>query len=279
MRSMTDVATVPTDHDAPSELFEVPGPLATPAGVTERRRTPAEHARTLVQHSILGTLSTLTRDGDPWGSLVSYGVLEDGSPVFLVSRLAEHTRNLEGDARASLVVAEQAREGDPLDHGRVTLAGRVVRPEGERLAAARAAHLAAVPSAEIYIDFGDFSLFVLEVERVRWVGGYGRMDSTNAEQYREAAPDPVAPHAAYAINHLNEDHADALLLMAQALAGYTDATEALCVRADRYGLDLKLRTPRGTAHDVRVSFTEPCTAPDGLRAATVDLAKRARAIG
>lgn len=277
MARMTDVATVPTDHDAPSELFEVPGPLATPAGVAERRRTPAEHARTLVQHAVLGTLSTLTRDGDPWGSLVSYGVLDDGAPVFLVSRLAEHTRNLEGDARASLVVAEQARDGDPLDHGRVTLAGRVVRPEGDRLAAARAAHLAAVPTAEIYIDFGDFSLFVLEVERVRWVGGYGRMDSTDAAEYREAAPDPVAPHAAYAISHLNEEHADALLLMAQNLAGYTDATAAQCVRADRYGLDLKLRTPRGTAHDVRVTFTEPCTAPDGLRAATVDLAKRARA--
>lgn len=274
---MTELSTAPADHDAPAELFKVPGPLAPPAGAAERRRTPAEHARTLVGHSILGTLSTLTRDGDPWGSLVSYGVLEDGAPVFLVSRLAEHTRNLEGDARASLVVAEQARDGDPLDHGRVTLAGRVARPEGARLAAARAAHLAAVPSAEIYVDFGDFSLFVLEVERVRWVGGYGRMDSTTAEAYRAAEPDPVAPHAAHAIRHLNEDHADALLLMARRLAGYTDATAAQCVRADRYGLDLKLRTPRGTAHDVRVSFTEPCTAPDGLRAATVDLAKRARA--
>lgn len=273
---MTDVATVPTDHDAPSEIFEVPGPLATPAGHAARRRTPAEHARTLVQGSILGTLSTLTRDGDPWGSLVSYGVLADGAPVFLVSRLAEHTRNLEGDARASLVVAEQAREGDPLDHGRVTLAGRVVRPEGDRLAAARTAHLTAVPSAEIYIDFGDFSLFVLEVERVRWVGGYGRMDSTNAAEYLAAEPDPVAPHAAYAISHLNEDHSDALLEMARVLGGFTDATAAICVRADRYGLDLKIRTPRGTAPDVRITFTEPCTEPNGLRAATVDLAKRAR---
>lgn len=276
---MTDVATVPTDHDAPAELFEVPGPLATPAGDAARRRTPAEHARTLVQGSILGTLSTLTRDGDPWGSLVSYGVLADGAPVFLVSRLAEHTRNLEGDARASLVVAEQATSParpDPLDHGRVTLAGRVVRPEGARLAAARAAHLAAVPSAEIYVDFGDFSLFVLEVERVRWVGGYGRMDSTDAAQYLAAEPDPVAPHAAYAISHLNEDHSDALLEMARVLGGFTDATAAICVRADRYGLDLKIRTPRGTAPDVRITFTEPCTEPQGLRAATVDLAKRAR---
>lgn len=273
---MTDVASVPTDHDAAVDVFVTPGPLAAPAAGAPRRRTPAEHARTLIQGTVLGTLSTLTREGDPWGSLVSYGVLEDGAPVFLVSRLAEHTRNLEHDARASLVVAEAAREGDPLDHGRVTLAGRVVRPAGDRLDAARAAHLAAVPSAELYVDFGDFSLFVLEVERVRWVGGYGRMDSTTPDAYVAAQPDPVAPHAAHAIRHLNEDHADALLLMAQALAGYTDATGATCVRADRYGLDLRIGTPRGTAPDVRVTFAEACAAPDGLRAATVDLARRAR---
>ena len=88
--------------------------------------------------------------------------------------------------------------------------------------------------------------------------------------------DPVSQGAARAIDHLNEDHPDALLGMARAIAGHTDATAATCLRADRYGLDLDVATPRGRAL-ARVVFAEPATAPDGLRAATVELARRSRA--
>lgn len=101
------------------------------------------------------------------------------------------------------------------------------------------------------------------------------MASCTVEDYAAAEPDPVARQADYAVRHLNEDHADALLEMARELAGHTDATSARCLRADRYGLDLGLETPRGNT-DARVSFLEPATAPDGLRAATVALAKLAR---
>lgn len=222
-----------------------------------------------------GVLASLSADGAPWGSVVTYGALPDGAPVLLVSLMAEHARNLEADGRASLVVAEPPNDENPLDRGRVTLAGRAVQPEGEARAAARSAHLAAVPSAELYVDFDDFRLFVLEVERVRWVGGYGRMDTVEAAGYAAAAPDPVAPHADGAVGHLNADHADALLAMAIGLAGFTDARRVRCEGADRYGLDLAVETPRGTARP-RVGFAAPVDAPGGLRAACVELARRAR---
>jgi putative heme iron utilization protein len=240
-----------------------------------RRRTPAEEARTLMASGNVGALATLTGDGDPWGSIVTYGLLGDGSPVLCVSQLAEHGRNLERDPRASLVVSGPLDEAYPLAGGRVTVAGRVRRPDGEQAPGARAAHLAGVPSAELYVDFGDFSLWVLDVERVRWVGGYGRMASADAEAYAAAEPDPVAAAAAGAVAHLNDDHADALLAMAIAFTGYRDATSATCTAADRYGLDLMLETPRGRA-PVRVGYSEPVTARGGLRAATVELARRAR---
>jgi heme iron utilization protein len=262
-------------HDAPPEAFAVAEPLRQPEPA--QTRTAAEEARAIVASHSLGTLSTLTADGDPWGSLVTYGQLPDGSPVLLVSTLAEHGRNLRLDARASLVVAEAADGGDPLDSGRVTLAGRAEPPAEEEAGAARAAFLAAAESARHYIDFGDFSMYVLRVERVRWVGGFGRMDSVDAGAYAAAEPDPVAASAAYAVRHMNEDHADALLAMATGPAGFTDATAATCRRADRYGLDLWVTTPRGKG-PARVGFAAPCTAPDGLRAATVELARRSRAM-
>ena len=224
----------------------------------------------------VGADGTLSSGGDAWASVVAYGTLPDGAPVLLVSTLAEHGRNLHRDPRASLSIAEQSPPGDPLDSGRVTLAGRAQRPDGDLAQQALAAHVAAVPGATAYAAFGDFTVWILEVQRVRWVGGFGRMDSTGADHYRAAEPDPTAPAAAQAVEHLNADHADALLAMARTLAGHPDASAASCARIDRYGLDLTITCPRGTA-TARVGFAQPAGRPGDLRAATVELARRARA--
>jgi heme iron utilization protein len=88
--------------------------------------------------------------------------------------------------------------------------------------------------------------------------------------------DPVSQGAERAIDHLNEDHDDALLEMAQALGGQPEATAARCFDADRTGLDLVATTPAGEV-DVRVDYDEPIDAPEGLRKATVKLAQKARA--
>lgn len=264
------------EHDVPEgfDLAPPPPPLVTVGPAP--RRTPAEEARTLVAANSVGALSSVSEDGHPWASLVTYGVLKDGSPVLLLSTLAEHGRNLERDSRASLMVASRDGGSEPLAHGRVTLACEAARVEGEALEEAREVHLAAVPSAAMYVDFGDFSFWVLRVRRVRWVGGYGRMDSVAADDYRAAEPDPTWPAAPRAIAHLNEDHADALLAMGRNLAGYPDATAARCTAIDRYGLELMLETPRGRA-PTRLGFSEPADAPGDLRAATVELARAARA--
>ena len=249
-----------------------------PLKEVERARAPgaAEEARTIVAGTNVASLASLTADGDPWASVVTYGQI-GGVPVLCLSDLALHGRNMAGDQRGSLAVAAPVPEGkDPSDSGRVTLAGVFAEPRGEEAAAAQAAYNDAVASAEVFTSFGDFTFWVLRIERVRWVGGFGRMASSDSESYLEAEPDPVSPHAAFAVSHLNEDHADALLAMAQSVAGHTDATAARCLRADRYGLDLGVNTPRGDT-PARVAFAEPLDGPDGLRAATVELAKRARA--
>jgi putative heme iron utilization protein len=88
--------------------------------------------------------------------------------------------------------------------------------------------------------------------------------------------DPVSQGAEGAIEHLNEDHDDALLDMARAIGGCPQATAARCVDADRTGLDLIATTPDGDV-EVRVPYDEPIEGPEGLRKATVKLAHRARA--
>jgi heme iron utilization protein len=88
--------------------------------------------------------------------------------------------------------------------------------------------------------------------------------------------DPVSRGAERAIAHLNDDHADALLEMVQALGGCSEATAARCLDADRTGLDLLAQTPAGE-REVRVDYEEPIEEPAGLRKATVKLAQKARA--
>ena len=74
----------------------------------------AERARTLIASQLTGTLSTLSVDpaGFPYGSFITFA-LDDGSPVFLVSRLAEHTKNLLREPRCSLLIAEHGARQRP----------------------------------------------------------------------------------------------------------------------------------------------------------------------
>ena len=109
------------------------------------------------------------------------------------------------------------------------------------------------------------------MQRVRWVGGYGRMDSATGEAYAAAEPDPVLPSAAGAIAHLNADHAEALVRDGQDPGRLPDTTAATCTGADRYGLDLKVSTPRGVAY-TGSGTPNRSTRIDDLRSATVELA-------
>ena len=63
------------------------------------RATPADAARTMVGESGTGSLSTLAVSPPdyPFGSVVSYATDGDGRPLFIISEIAEHTRNLRRD--------------------------------------------------------------------------------------------------------------------------------------------------------------------------------------
>ena len=90
----------------------------------------AERARTLIAAVRTGALATIGEGGFPFGSLVSHAVDGKGQPLLLLSDLAEHSRNLAADPRASLM-ATQAGAGVPLALARVTVIGRVGELQGD----------------------------------------------------------------------------------------------------------------------------------------------------
>lgn len=74
----------------------------------------ARHARCYLRARHHGVLSTLSRRvaGYPYGLVVPFTLDHEARPIILVSRLAEPTRNLEADGRASLIVRD---DGDGFD--------------------------------------------------------------------------------------------------------------------------------------------------------------------
>jgi heme iron utilization protein len=205
---------------------------------------------------------------------VIYG-LDGGAPVFVLSELAEHTRNLRADPRASLLLVERS-EGDPLARARVTLLGPCRPVEGAERPRALDALVAAHPGAARYADFGDFHVWRLQVEAVRYIGGFGRMSWVDADAWARAEPDPFVAHAAGILSHMNEDHADALLAYCHALTRATDATQATMTGVDRYGFELSALTAAG-ARPLRLPFSRTLTTVAEVRAELVALVQHARA--
>jgi heme iron utilization protein len=254
-----------------------------PAGETEEplydvnvpTPTHAERARTLVAQLSTGTLCTIASDpaGYPYGSFVTVA-FERGDPVFLISQLAEHTRNLKRDARASLLVAESGA-ADPLANGRVTMLGRCGRVE-EADDVARTAFLRTHPNAAYYADFRDFAFWRLRVESVRYIGGYGRMSWIAQADWQAAEPDPLAPSAPGIVAHMNADHAEALVLYCRAYSKAVDVDAASMTAVDRYGFEMSASTGAGP-RPVRVAFPSPVSTPDEARHALIALLRDARA--
>ncbi len=235
----------------------------------------AERARTLVAGINTGTLCTMSREpaGFPYGSFVTFG-LDDGAPIFLVSTLAEHTKNLNGDPRGSLLVAEHG-DGDPLARGRVTLIGTAEKLERDEDTSAREAYLAACPNAAYYVDFKDFSFWRMPVEAIRYIGGYGRMSWIEAAEWTAATPDPLVESAHGIKHHMNDDHADTMVLYCQKFSKATDTTAATMTGVDRYGFEMSAITGQGP-RPIRLAFSKPVSTAKEVRAELVDLAKRAR---
>ena len=221
-----------------------------------------------------GTLCTLALEpeGYPYGSFVTVA-FDDGQPVFLISGLAEHTKNLERDPRASLLVAEGGAD-DPLANGRVTMLGPCARVDGDG-GSARVAFLAAHPNAAYYADFRDFAFWKLQVNSIRYIGGYGRMSWIPQADWQAAEPDPLGPSAAATIAHMNADHADALTLYCKAFSKASDVISATMTGVDRYGFEMSAKTPEGP-RPVRIAFARPVSTTDEVRSALVAMTKDAR---
>ena len=241
------------------------------------RPSLAEQARPLMHVGRVGMLSTLSERHPDWpfGSVMPYGLDDQGRPTFLISSLAMHTRNLLRDPRASLLVAEERAHEDPLGSARLTLLGSVAEVPDTDLPAVREGYLRRHPQSEMWVDFGDFAFYRMAITEPYYVGGFGVMGWVTADDYRAAAADPLADLAPSVIEHMNNHHADALVLMAGHFADCA-AESVTMTRVDRLGCDLRAVLKDGE-QGLRVSFIRPATNANGIRKVLTEMTQQARA--
>ncbi|MBX3162348.1 MAG: pyridoxamine 5'-phosphate oxidase family protein [Deltaproteobacteria bacterium] len=150
-------------------------------------------ARRLVACARLGSLATvaLRPAGYPYASLVAMAAGDDGTPILLLSGLAEHAKNLAVCAKASLLVTEPNVD-DIVAAPRVTIAGECTRLAANTAAFddARARYLAVHPeAADWFADhLHSYALYLLEPVDLRVIVGFGRLSWVEPADFRRATP-------------------------------------------------------------------------------------------
>ncbi len=213
---------------------------------------PALTIRRLMRTGTKAVMSThhQGRDSWPYGSLVLTTAALDGSPLLLLSDLADHVKNLRLDPRASLLFDGTGGLKDPLAGARTSVLGRLKKVKDPALLAR---YLRFQPAAELYASFGDFNLYRMRIEAAHLVAGFGKIHWLSRAQLQPKDVDVKAWDAGEAalVDRLNWGRSS---LVSKALG----VKKQRVIGADPEGLDVQagsrrrrlefgacLRTPRG----------------------------------
>ncbi len=191
----------------------------------------AKNARELLLKEYRAVLSTHSKKwpGFPFGSVVPYCLDAEGRPLILISRIAQHTHNLQADPRCSMLVGERGAE-DIQAVGRLTLLAEARQLAEEEVAAAAERYYRYFPESADYHRVHDFDFWVLQPVQWRFIGGFGAIHWLAAE--RVPLANPFAGEAERGmVEHMNSDHA-------AAIAHYVDWTLFLIVASAFIGAAL-----------------------------------------
>jgi len=246
----------------------------------------ATEVRTLVQnghgYAVMSTNSK-SMEGYPSGSVVATVPDKDGNPLFLFSSMSSHTTDLLEDPKCSLTVASKEFKGSA--DGRVNLLGTATKLPEEYIPGAKEAYLQKHPNAAIWVDFGDFTWFRMEVENIRFVGGFARAGNVKASDYRATSPDPIYPLSAPVAGHMNQDHSSATLAMVKSVPGLEDAElkAAEILSLDSFGMYVKVtREPNTMSFQpeqfkVRLPFPRTAESRGDIKTLIVEMTQAAAA--
>lgn len=227
------------------------------ATLAHRLPDPAVAVRNLMEQARFAHLSSIMsrmhhrRRGYPYGSLVDFAPDAYGHPIFSLSPLAIHTRNLLADPRCSLLVQNPGWSG--LANARVTLFGDVYPLSAEQQEWAHN-HFMAKHQQAASQQWRNFDYFRMDViSDIYFIGGFGTVAWVDVKAYESANPDIIAKHGSEKIlKELNNTFSERLR---NAFSADLAVDDAAFISIDGKGTDVRVR--QGAQYNVqRLSFNE-----------------------
>ena len=174
-----------------------------------KKQAAAIDARQLMLSELSGVLSThsLNMPGYPFGSVLPFCLDENGFPVIQVAQISQHTRNMEADPKVSLIICESG-VNDVLTGKRLTLVGEAEKIEDANEIAEL--YYQFFPQGRDYLTAHPSVFFRIKPTRSRYIGGFAQAFWFDNEAVIKANP-LLGETALRMINHMNMDHADALV--------------------------------------------------------------------
>ena len=228
-------------------------------------------ARQLLLRDYQGVLSTLSVavSGYPFGSVVPYCLDRQGRPIILISRIAQHTKNILADPKVSLIAIECGVD-DIQTAARLTLLADAARipPEDEDTPERYYRYF---PQSRDYHKTHDFDFHRLEPVRARYIGGFGDIHWLEPNQL--LLPNPFTGEEELGmVRHMNEDHTEAMQRYClNAGLALPEAVTPVMTGIDAEGFHLRLG-----ARIVRFEFPSPVQSPMEVRQALVAMARAPR---
>ena len=232
----------------------------------------AKQARDLLLQEYQGILCTNSIDlpGYPFGSVVPYTVDANGQPIILISTIAQHTKNILSDNKVSLIVTEG--DADDLQTvGRVTYIGDA-RKLDEQENDAMERYYEFFPQSRGYDKTHDFDFYVIDLQRVRYIGGFGKIYWVEKDKF--LMPNPFNREQEQGmISHMNKDHADAIRRYCDLFdIPVPDDKNPVIAGVDGEGFHIRVGK---RIH--RINFQESVSTGEEVRKALVEMARREHA--
>ncbi|CAO2179715.1 unnamed protein product [Urochloa humidicola] len=192
------------------------------------------------------------RTGYPFGSLVDFANDSMGHPIFSLSPLAIHTRNLLSDPRCTLVVQVPGWSG--LSNARVTIFGDVYPLPADQQ---EWAHKQYVAKHQQWASqqWGNFYYYRMHnISDIYFIGGFGTVAWVDVNEYETTQPDKVAVDGAE--KSLKELNAIFSKPLRELLSSEGEVDDAAVISVDSKGIDIRVR--QGAQFNIqRLAFDVP----------------------
>jgi len=224
--------------------------------------------REIVLGNYYGVLATQS-EGYPYGSLARYSIDSQGQPILMLSRIAEHTKNLKNGDKLSLFIMK-FNEKNIQECPRVNLMGslEILQKEHSDFEACLQSYYAYFPETQDYFENLDFNLYRFVIDGCRYIGGFAAAHLLSGNDYRQNNPLDDAT-CQRIISHMNEDHGDAILHYCESFNVNVNENTPVLVAVDAKGFQLRIGSSI-----TRINFPQPITDSVSARKALVAMAQK-----